>query len=122
MLEPDHRTNRSSAHTTPREAVPVSHHPARRARTVTAVISAAAFAGIAGGLAAEHAAASPARASTPGSTAVSPAPDSGGQTVGQSDGQTPGQTDNGSPMPGGWSATPGQDAGPVQDHGRSGAS
>jgi hypothetical protein len=115
MLEPDHRTTRSSAPTTPSEAVPVSHHPARRARTVTAVISAAAFAGIAGGLAADHAGASPARASTRGSTAVSPAPSATDQT-GQS------QPDNGLPTQGGWSATPGQDIGPVQDHGTSGAS
>ena len=56
----------------------MSHHPARRARTVTAVLSAAAFAGIAGGLAATHASASDShRVTTATTPATTPATDPG---------------------------------------------
>lgn len=98
----------------------MSHHPARRARTVTAVVSAAAFASIAGGLAVTHAAASDTHRATPSTTPTSvPATDPG---------STPDVGSNNNPAPddGGWTATPAPSGSlgvpRPANHGQSGAS
>ena len=113
----------------------MSHHPARRARRATAVVSATAFAGLAGGFALTHAgAAATANHTSPPTTAPAGQYSSGGQDgSGQDDSgvQGPGQVDQGSqngfPTGPGWSADPGdpgQDGGQgaVDQHGQSGAS
>ena len=94
---------------------PRRRHPAHRARQVTAVLSATAFAGIAGTLAATRAGA--ASSSHTATTPTTVAPDSGAPV------------DDGDPTGQGWTATPGGQDGsfrPVSggggNHGQSGAS
>jgi hypothetical protein len=83
----------------------MSKHPARRARTVTAVLSATAFAGIASGLAATHAGASSNHPSSTPATTTPPAAAPGGSDQGGSQQTNPfGSTDDGSGS--GWTATP----------------
>jgi hypothetical protein len=105
------------------------HHPARRARTVTAVASAAAFAGITTGLVVTHAGAAthPASAQTPApatGTDGTSGFDGGSASTSTTLGQSP---DDGSDGGWGWTATPGQDVGPSSGssgttHGQSGPS
>ncbi len=99
----------------------MSHHPARRARTVTAVVSAAAFASIAGGLAVTHAG----RVGHPSGHPVAPPPTSVPAT---DPGSTPdvGSDNNAAPDGGGWTATPAPSGSlgvpRPANHGQSGAS
>ena len=96
----------------------MSHHPARRARTVTAAVSAAAFAGIVGGLAATHASAS--SSTRPASSSPATTAPATGPAAGQS--PEPAQA----PDDGGWTAQPAPSGSlgfPQQsNHGQSGAS
>jgi hypothetical protein len=96
----------------------MSQHPARRARTVTAMVSAAAFAGLTGGLAVSHAAATDTHRATPSSTPTTiPATDPG-STADLGSGPAPDDR--------GWSATPAPSGSlgvpQSSNHGQSGAS
>jgi hypothetical protein len=96
----------------------MSRHPARRARAVTALLSAGAFAAIAGGLAANHAAASGHTNAPTSTTTPAASTNQGGPAAGSSTAPAPDD--------GGWTATPAPSGSlgypPRPNHGQSGAS